>query len=46
MFFENLNESQRAAALHDGGSCLVLAGPGSGKTRVFDLPRRPAFERR
>jgi len=35
MILENLNESQRAAALHDDGPCLVLAGPGSGKTRLL-----------
>ena len=29
-----LTESQRTAALHKDGPLLILAGPGSGKTRV------------
>lgn len=43
--WSQLNESQRAAALHDEGPAAVHAGPGSGKTRVVALRAARLAER-
>jgi DNA helicase-2/ATP-dependent DNA helicase PcrA len=35
--FQQLNEEQRRIVLHDQGPMIVIAGPGSGKTRCLTL---------
>jgi ATP-dependent DNA helicase UvrD/PcrA len=35
--FQELNESQKNVVIHDGGPMMVIAGPGSGKTRCLIL---------
>ena len=34
-FLHNLNENQKAAVMHDSGPLLIVAGAGTGKTRVI-----------
>ena len=34
-YLKNLNESQREAVLHKDGPMIIIAGAGSGKTRVL-----------
>jgi len=34
-YLQNLNESQKSAVLHKEGPMIIIAGAGSGKTRVL-----------
>lgn len=42
---ENFNEGQKRAILHHKGPALVLAGPGSGKTRVITYRTKYLIEK-
>ena len=43
-YLDELNESQRAAELYNEGPSFVIAGAGSGKTRVLTYKKEKEIE--